>query len=328
MKRIWTSLAGVIALALALTGCSALNAENIPTRSGIEDGYELTVFFPDALNLADGAIVKIDGAKVGKVKDVSTENFQAKVTLVIDGKTPLPKGTVFRLRPTTALGELFVEVLRGDGPERIKPGTTIPVGDTRSAPTVEDGLAAASLLINGGSLSQIKTIISEINDSLDGRTGTVKEFLHSTNALLASLNDGREDLDGLLRALGTTSKLLNQREKEINEAIEIAAPGAKVLARNSPDVTKLLTRITDMSATVDSLVKATRSDLTRTLKELAPVVAGIVGSKAEAKTALLNVTKLAPALDNAVPTDYLNLMLVLTMSAEALTANRVEGSKR
>ncbi|WP_235736162.1 MCE family protein [Nocardioides alcanivorans] len=318
MARMHTMIGAALALALGVSGCSALNAENIPSRSGIEDGYELTVLFPDALNLANGATVKIDGAKVGKVKDVSTENFQAKVELVIDGRTQLPEGTVFRLRPTTALGELFVEVLRGEGAEAIEPGAVIPIADTRGAPTVEDGLAAASLLINGGSLSQIKTIVSEVNDSLNGRTDTVRSLLHGANDLLTSLNDGREDLDHLLRALARTSRLLNEREDEINEAIEIAAPAARVLARNTPQVTALLTQIESMSETVDGLVTATRSDLTRTLRELEPVVAAIVGSKAKAKTSLLEIQKLAPALDNAVPTDYLNLMLVLSLSAETL----------
>lgn len=327
MRRLAAGAALAMALVTGLSGCSALNAENIPTRSGIDDGYELTVYFPDALNLADGAVVKIDGAKVGRVREVATEDFQAKVTLVIEGSTPLPKGTVFRLRPTTALGELFVDVLRGDGPGRLRPGATVPADATRSAPTVEDGLAAASLLINGGSLSQIETIVSEINDSLDGRTDTVRHLLHGANDLLASLNDGRQDLDRLLRALARTSRLLNEREDEINEAIEIAGPAAEVLARNTPDVTALLTRIDAMSATVDGLVRATRSDLTRTLEELEPVVAAIVGSKAQAKTALRQVTELAPALDRAVPTDYLNLMLVLSLSAETLLADG-DGGRR
>ncbi len=305
--------------AVVLSGCSALNAENIPTRSGIEDGYSVTVFFPDALNLADGAVVKIDGAKVGKVEDVSTENFQAKVELVIDGATRLPTGTTFRLRPTTALGELFVDVLRGDSKDMIKSGAVIPAEETRSAPTVEDALAAASLLINGGSLSQIKTIVNEVNESLDGRTGTVKDFLHGANRLLASLNDGRADLDGLLRSLAETSRLLNQREDDINEALAIAGPAAQVLARNTDDVTALLKRIEAMSATVDGLVNSTRTDLTRTLNELVPVTNALNGSKAQAKAALLKVIELTPKLDKAVPTDYLNLLLVLELTADGLT---------
>lgn len=317
-----TVAAALAALTLgvpALGACSGLNAENIPVRSGIEDGYRLTVHFPDALNLAVGATVKLDGARVGKVERISTEDFRAKVELVVDGATRLPVGTTFRLRPTTALGELFVDVVRSERKRMLEPGAVVPAEQTRSAPTVEDALAAASLLVNGGSLSQITTIVEEVNTALDARTGTVRDFLHGANRLLESLNDGRGDLEGLLRALGDTAELLNRREAEINEALAVTGPAARVLERNSDDVTALLGRIEGMSRTVDALVRSTRGDLSRTLAELVPVVATLGASKAEAKAALLKVTELTPKLDRAVPTDYLNLLLVLELSAEGLT---------
>src|SRR3546814_16616298 len=116
--------AAVVAVVLALLGsaCSVLNAENIPVATGVEDPYSITVFFPDALNLANGAAVKIDGATVGRVQEVSTENFEAKVSLDIDGRTRLPQDTTFRLRPTTALGQLSVAVISGDATARLELG--------------------------------------------------------------------------------------------------------------------------------------------------------------------------------------------------------------
>lgn len=321
------AVAALVLLLLLVTGCSKLNAENIPVSSGVEDGYELTIFFPDALNLAVGAAVKIDGAKVGRVEEVSTERFQAKVRLAVNGDTSLPDDSTFRLRPTTALGELFVEVLRGDSATPLAEKAVIDAAETRAAPTVEDGLAAASLLINGGSLGQIKTIVSEVNTALEGRTGTVKEFIRGTDALVRSLNDGRTDLDGLLRALADTSRQLNAREKEINAAIDLAGPAAKVLRRNSGKVTALLTDVAQMSGNVDELVGALRGDLVTTLTQLTPVVATLTANKAQAKTMLQKVATLAPLLDNAVPTDYLNLLLVLRLEADSLVGAKQEATR-
>lgn len=314
MRPLLTRLVPVLlALLLAGTGCSALNAENIPAM-GVEDGYEVTVMFPDALNLADGAAIKVDGATVGRVSDVATEDFQAKVTLHINGDTRLPEGTVFRLRPSTALGELFVEIIRGEGGGTIAPGAVVPVSATRSAPTVEDGLAAASLLINGGSLGQIKTIVDEVNTSLEGRTGTVRDFINNTNRLLGTFNRNKGDIGTLLEALSTVSRDLNRREDDINRAIRMAAPVSKVLRRNSGDVTALITKLAGMTKKVDGLVGATGEDLKVTLRELGPVVDTLQNSKGQAKAALLKATSLAGKLDRAIPTDYLNLMLVLRLS--------------
>lgn len=313
-------LSRVAALALVLllcvTGCSTLNAEKIPVSAGVKDGYDVTVMFPDALNLADGAAVKIDGATVGRVEAISTEDFQAKVRLAIQGDTKLPEGTVFRLRPTTALGELFVEIIRGDGGGHISPGSVVPVDDTRTAPTVEDGLAAASLLINGGSLGQIKTIVNEVNTTLDGRTGTVRDFINGTNRLLGTLNRNKTDIGTLLEALADVSKQLDSREDKINEAIRLAGPVAKVLRRNSGDVTALLTRLARMTKKVDGLVGMTGADLKTMLTELGPVLDSLQNSKGVAKSTLIKATDLTGKLDRAVPTDYLNLMLVLRLSGD------------
>ncbi|MFS3130425.1 MCE family protein [Nocardioides sp. Bht2] len=326
--RITRLLAGLTVLLVTLTGCSMLNAENIPVSSGVKDGYEVTIFFPDALNLAVGAAVKIDGARIGRVEEVTTEKFQAKVRLAVNGDTPLPQDSTFRLRPTTALGELFVEVIRGEAKKPLKSGVVIDAASTRAAPTVEDGLAAASLLINGGSLSQIKTIVSEINTALEGRTGTVKEFIRGADKLVGSLNDGRTDLDGLLTALAETSTLLNKREKEINAAIDLAGPAAQVLRRNSGKVTDLLTEVAGMSGNVDKLVKALRGDLVTTLAQLGPVVSTLTANKAQAKQMLQKVSQLAPLLDRGVPTDYLNLLLILRFNANTLFGrSEAEGAR-
>lgn len=310
------TLAGLLACLLLGAGCSVLNAENIPVSDGVDDPYELTVLFPDALNLARGATVKIDGASVGKVCDVTTQDFKARVCLKVDGSTELPKDTVFRLRPTTALGELFVEVIRGDAKALIKEGAVIDTDRTRSAPTVEDGLAAASLLINGGSLGQIKTIVGEVNESLEGRTGTVRDFIRGSDRLVTSLNSTTGDLDRLLTALARTSKMLNEREAKINRALELTGPVATVVRRNSTKVTGLLTKLDAMSGKVDGLVTATEGDLNLTLAQLGPVVNTLQGSKAQAKAMLLKATDLAAKLDRAIPTDYLNLMLVLRVSGD------------
>lgn len=316
MTRLLRLLAAVLATLVVGTGCSVLNAENIPVSTGVEDPYDVTVFFPDALNLANGAAVKIDGATVGRVEEISTEDFKAKVVLNMDGKTKLPRDTVFRLRPTTALGELFVEVIRGDKQKLLESGAVVPATQTRTAPTVEDGLAAASLLINGGSLSQIKTIVSEVNTALDGRTGTVRDFINNTGSLVHTLNESKADIDEFLSSLAHTSKLLNDREDKINRAIDMAGPVAKVIRRNSDDITTLLQELQGMSENVDTLVSATKGDISATVAELGPVLDTLSNSSTQAKAMLIKATRLSGLIDRAVPTEYLNLSLEMRLGTD------------
>ncbi|QIX26609.1 MCE family protein [Nocardioides sp. JQ2195] len=306
----------LLSAVLLASGCSVLNAENIPVSTGVEDPYDVTVFFPDALNLANGAAVKIDGATVGRVEEITTENFEAKVLLNMDGKTKLPSDTVFRLRPTTALGELFVEVIRGDRKKLLTSGAVVQSAQTRTAPTVEDGLAAASLLINGGSLSQIKTIVAEVNTALDGRKGTVKDFINNSGSLIHTLNASKADIDEFLSSLARTSTLLNEREGKINRAIRLVGPVSEVIRRNSGEVTELLQELQGMSENVDALVSATKGDVTATAEEIGPVLDTLSTNSTQAKAMLIKATRLSGLIDRAVPTEYLNLSLVLRLSAD------------
>src|SRR3546814_4983353 len=98
--------------------------------------------------------------------------------------------------------------------------------------------------------------------------------------------------------------------------LEVAGPVAKVVRRNKDDITTLLADIEAMSGTVDGLVSATREDLTATLTEIGPVLETLQASKGQAKKMLIQATDLSGKIDRAVPTEYLNLLLVLKLSGD------------
>jgi len=305
-------------LPLAGSGCAQLNAANLPSVGGPKNGYDVSATFDDALNLPIGAAVKLDGASIGQVKEVTAKDFHAEVVMTIDSKIRLAEGTTFQLRPTTALGELYVRVSQGRGPGVIEAGHRFGVDATGTAPTVEDGLAAASLLLNGGSLGQLRTIVTEINTALDGRTDTVKHFFDGSDRLLKALNASRTDIDKILTALNQTSQLLSARQKQIDRALRLATPIADVLQRDTTRVLSLVRKMRTASATVSGLVDSVGTDFQSVLDRLAPILETLTGAKAQAKSMLLKATALAHQIDDAMPTDYLNLMMVINATGSQI----------
>src|SRR3546814_14850053 len=73
---------------------------------------------------------------------------------------------------------------------------------------------------------------------------------------------------------------------------------------------------TTLFRSVDGLVSATREDLTATLTEIGPVLETLQASKGQAKKMLIQATDLSGKIDRAVPTEYLNLLLVLKLSGD------------
>ena len=54
---------------------------------------------------------------------------------------------------------------------------TLGVESTSAAPTIEDTMTSVSLVLNGGGLSQLETIVREANLVLDGNEGTARDLL-------------------------------------------------------------------------------------------------------------------------------------------------------
>jgi len=309
----------LLAVVLLLgSGCAQLNASKLPSLGGPKNGYEVTASFDDALNLPIGAAVKLDGATIGQVKAVSAEDFHATVVMSIDRDIKLTDGTTFQLRPTTALGELYVRVTQGQGPGVVEAGHLFGTDATGTAPTVEDGLAAASLLLNGGSLGQLRTIVTEINTALDGRTDTVKHFFTGSDRLLKALNASSNDIDEILTALDQTSTLLANRQKQIDRALRLATPIADVLQRDTTRVLTLVRKMHTASVTISGLVDSVGTDFESVLEQLGPVFETLEGAKSQAKSMLLKATALARQLNEAVPTDYVNLMAVVNATGSQI----------
>ena len=95
-----------LALALALGGLSACGTTMrdlpVPGTGVSGDTIEVKAQFAEALNLAQGAPVKVNGVDMGKVKEITVDDFTAEATLTLKADAGLRDGARARLRYTTA----------------------------------------------------------------------------------------------------------------------------------------------------------------------------------------------------------------------------------
>lgn len=306
MRRL---LAPLVAL-LVLAGCGT-TAADLPLPDGGVGGqtYELKAEFEDALNLAVGAPVKVDGVTVGRVREVTVRDFTAHVTLDVRRSTPLRRGAQARLRSTTPLGELFVQVDDAAQGSRLAAGSVLGTDDTSIAPTIEDTMTSASMLINGGGLGQLQTIVREANAALGGHEKSTREVMGRLASTAAQFNASSDDIDQALDALAEVSGVLNRREDTINAALRDIAPAAKVLRANTDELAELLRGVDDLGTTTIRVVEATRADLLKTLHEIGPVLEEFNSLKATFGPGLSDLVSFGKLIDQGVPADYLNTYL-------------------
>ncbi len=329
MNRLRNGLVGAAVLAVlgaGLAGCGTTAADlPLPGTSMPGDTYRVSATFDDALNLAQGASVKVDGVVVGRVVSIAVEDLKAVVEMDIATDTRIGTTADFRLRTTTALGELFVDVV--EDPAAVAPtetattstepgeggvledGARVDPDRSSAAPTVEDTLSAASLFINGGGLSQIQTIVDETNLAIGGREDTVRDVLHRITSTASSVTDMSADIDAALAAVANASSVLAARQSTIDRALTEIAPAAQVLDQNTASLVDLLTSIDALGSVVVPTIEQTRDDIVSIAAQAGPIFAEVASVEPRLDAGVEQILAFVAGMQSGVPGSFLNTHL-------------------
>jgi len=313
MSRVTAAIAGLVGL-LVLTGCGPTMSDLPLPGNGVSgDTLTVKVTFDEALNLAQGAQVRVNGVSSGKVRSVETKDFKAIAVLDVRTSARMRDSATARLRYTTPLGELFVEVTNPAQGALLRDGAALSTASSSTAPTVEDALASASLLVNGGGLNQLQTVTEELNVAVGGREDTVRELMQRADTFLGQANATTADIDRALTSLATVSKVLKASQSTIDAAMTDIRPAAKVLRKNTPGLTRLLAKLTEFSDTANGVVGATRAQILQMLQEVSPVLDEFIANRDTLGPSLKALVSLSDDLNAAVPGDYANMKLELQL---------------
>ena len=302
----------VLLLALGLTGCST-GYKDLPlpgSRVG-GDTYEVTAVFDQALNLAQGAQVKVNGVSVGRVQEVTAKDFQAYVTMDIEASTEIPDDSTVRLRYDTPLGELIVQVSPGKSEHDLGDGDTFAQRRTTTAPSVEDALASASMLINGGRLGELQTIAEELNTTFGGREAEIRASLRRVADFLREANASRGDISRTLEALHAVSEVLADRRGTIRRALHEVGPAVETLGRDTDRVVALLTGAEGLARTAKRIALQVDDPLLTILQQLGPIADQVLSTRSALRAGLDDLVSVADQLSRTVPSDTLPLRALL-----------------
>ena len=87
--------------------------------------YEVEAVFTNCNGLRKGASVTIAGVEIGRVKEITLQDYEAKVSLLINPGVMLQKDVIASIRSKGLIGEKFVELTPGAADQKIAPGGTI-----------------------------------------------------------------------------------------------------------------------------------------------------------------------------------------------------------
>lgn len=89
------------------------------------EGYEIYGVFSNTGGLKNGSGVAIAGVQVGRVKDISLKEYEAKVVMSLPYNIKLQEDCIAAIKTRGLIGEKFVEITPGSLEETLKPGGRI-----------------------------------------------------------------------------------------------------------------------------------------------------------------------------------------------------------
>lgn len=238
---------------LILAGCGAgLQSLPLPAPGQVGQAITVTAEFDNAMNLPTKAKVKLNGADIGEVESIRAQDFTARVVMRINADAPVYSDSRVELRSATPLGDIFVAIrpnpTQAAEAQRLRDGDTIGLRSTTSAATIEDALSSAALLVNGGAIRRLVTVVNGTGDAVGGRGAKVAALLDESNTLISRLNARSAEIDTAMRNTSDLAATVTARQHSIDETIQAAVPATAVIRDNTAtlaDLTDGVARITN-----------------------------------------------------------------------------------
>lgn len=275
-RRVAGLLSAFVSTGLVLSGCSVYDAPLPGGPSTGDNPMTVKVMFRDVLDLVPQSTVKINDVTVGKVKKIQLSGYIAKVTVEVPGDIDLPDNARAEIRQTSLLGEKFVQLSPSSNPGsgKLSNGDTIGLDRTGRNPEVEEVFGALSLLLNGGGVGQLKTIVSELNNTFEGRESEIKSVLDQIRSFMGQLDQNKESIVAALVNTNRLAAQLKKQEGTIKSALDKVPATLASVNGQRDDLVKLLQALNRLSGVGVRVIQASKESTINSLRSLAPVLDG------------------------------------------------------
>jgi phospholipid/cholesterol/gamma-HCH transport system substrate-binding protein len=336
MRRAIGALAAATLASLTLSGCSlSLYSASLPGGAALgSHPITITAHFADVLDLVPQSAVKVNDVSVGRVDSVSLDGWFAKVKMSINGDVNLPANAAAELQQTSLLGEKFVQLEaptdQAPSTDRLKSGADIPITRTGRNPEVEEVLGALSLVLNGGGLQQIHTIVDELDKALNGHEAQARDLLNQLVTVTKTVDDQKDNITSALTKINTLVTTLNNQKQVLADTLDTLPQALKILADETNDLAGpngLLASLSNLGATATQVIDASQTDFVSALKELQPVATQLAASGSNL-TSSLKILLTFPFPQNVLQSihgDYVNAHFYLNLDLSTLLTNLTAG---
>jgi virulence factor Mce-like protein len=245
--------------AIAILACAALAATVAGVGGWVTSGasasgdYRVDAIFDTAKGIIPGQLVKIAGARVGKVQDVTlTGDAKARIKMSVQSRfAPFRSDARCDIQPEGLIGENFVQCDPGTPAGHVLKGRngeapTVPVSHTAVPINLTDLFNIFTLPVR----ERFTIVLAELGTGVSARGDEINAILRRANPTLAQarraiaiLNGQRTQIAGLVTDTDTLVAELARRRDRVADFVDQAARVTRQTASRRGPLSETIRRL-------------------------------------------------------------------------------------
>ena len=220
-------------LAVAIAGGGIFAALQTGPGDNPQNVYRVDAIFDTAKGVIPGQLLKIAGARAGKIKDVElTPDYKARIVMEVEKRfAPFRENARCDIQPEGLISERFVQCDPGtaDAPALKPRGAdtpTVPVDRTAVPVSLNDLFNVWQTPVR----QRFSVIVASLGLGVAARGDDLNEILRRANPTLGlvrkalrTLDDQREELSAAVKATDNVTRELARRDDRVADFIDQAA---------------------------------------------------------------------------------------------------------
>lgn len=182
-------------------------------------GQRQVVFYTnDAASLRAGEDIRIAGITVGKVKELTLEPDQVKVSAMVDDEVFVGDQSLIQVRMLTVVGGYYVNLVSlGDEPLASNP---IPIERVTMPYNLMSALADATKITEEVDPRPIRESLDQIQAGInDGNVSAIATIIDAGNALTATIERQRGQISNILNVSDEYLRALNGYSDQLRQMV-------------------------------------------------------------------------------------------------------------
>jgi virulence factor Mce-like protein len=257
---------------------------------------QLEVDVPNAARLVVGNEVREGGFRIGqvtKIAPVPGNRKGAQLTLSLDSSAaPVPRDSTIRIRPRSALGLKYVELVRGRSRSELVDGATITASSEAVGPELDDFFST----FDEPTRKNVERTLDYLGTGLAGRGTAINRTLDALPELLG-------DLPPVMRTLSDPDTRLARLVQETGDTVRVIAPLSKPFARGFTGMADTFEGASrDPQALKDTIARspATLDEGIRSLPDTRPFLTRLANISDEVQGTARELRASLPAINRAI----------------------------